>query len=111
MPVAGASKSWRYDPLRLFTLCSINKAMAGPIRTIRQAARHGMILAVTCRGCGHVARFMASDVVQFVNPVREIEALPFRCGECGAKDCSVKASEYDRDRRPDIVVWRPMRLR
>ncbi|WP_421851474.1 hypothetical protein [Oricola sp.] len=85
--------------------------MPGPIRSLRQAARHGMILAVACRGCGHVARFMAADVVQFVNPAREIERLPFRCGECGSTDCRITASEYDRDRKPDIVVWRPMRLR
>jgi hypothetical protein len=70
-----------------------------------------MILAVTCKGCGHLGQFMASDVAQFVNPTREIERLPFRCGECGGNDCAVKASEYDRDRRPDIIVWRPMRLR
>ena len=59
---------------------------------------------VACKVCGHVAYFLASDVAQFVNPTREIEALPFRCGECGGMDCAVKASEYDRDRRPDIVV-------
>ncbi len=70
-----------------------------------------MLLAVSCTACGHVARFMASDVAQFVNPTREIELLPFRCGECGGKECKVMASEYDRDRRPDIIVWRPMRLR
>ena len=85
--------------------------MAGPIRTLRQAARHGMILSVTCRKCEHLGQFMASDVMQFVNPAREIEALPFRCGECGTKDCAIKASEYDYDRKPKIVVWRPMRLR
>ncbi|MFZ2101152.1 MAG: hypothetical protein WAU86_11365 [Oricola sp.] len=85
--------------------------MAGPIRTLRQAARHGMILAVTCETCGHVARFMASDIAQFVNPTRDIELLPFRCSECNAKECKVMASEYDRDRRPDIIVWRPMRLK
>ena len=54
---------------------------------------------------------MASDVIHFVNPGRAIEALPFRCGECNTKDCAIKASEYDRDRKPKIVVWRPMRLR
>ena len=85
--------------------------MAGPIRTLRQAARHGMILSVTCRQCEHLGQFMASDVIHFVSPARAIEALPFRCGECGAKDCAIKASEYDRDRKPKIVVWRPMRLR
>lgn len=70
-----------------------------------------MILSVTCKSCGHLAQFMASDVAQFVNPGREIELLPFRCGECGKNECKVIASEYDRDRRPDIIVWRPMRLR
>ncbi len=70
-----------------------------------------MILSVTCRKCEHLGQFMASDVMHFVNPTREIEDLPFRCGECGAKDCAIKASEYDYDRKPKIVVWRPMRLR
>jgi NAD-dependent SIR2 family protein deacetylase len=85
--------------------------MAGPVKTLRQAARHGMLLAVSCKGCGHVASFLASDVAQFVNPSKPVEQVPFRCSECGTKDCKVMASEYDRDRRPDIVVWRPMRLR
>jgi len=35
---------------------------------------------------------MTSDVIQFVNPAREIAALPFRCGECGTTDCLIKAS-------------------
>lgn len=85
--------------------------MAVPIRTLRQAARHGMLLTVTCRACGHVARFMASDVVHFVNPGKAVEALPFRCGDCDSRDVGIVPSEVDYDRKPSVVVWRPMRLK
>jgi ribosomal protein L44E len=68
-------------------------------------------LKVESRARHHLAHFLASDVAQFMKPSRRIDQLRFKCSECEGKDCSVIRMEIDRDRRPDIVVWRPMRLR
>lgn len=69
-----------------------------------------MLLIVACRDCDRVARFLASDVAHFVDPARSLEDLPFRCRACGERNCAVEARDYDLDRRPKIIVWRPTRL-
>ncbi|MCQ8781651.1 hypothetical protein [Mangrovibrevibacter kandeliae] len=85
--------------------------MATLIGSLRQAAARGMLVTATCRSCGHAASFLASDLVAFANPGKPIEAIRFRCRECDRRDCEVVAAEFDRDRRPDIIIWRPSRLR
>lgn len=85
--------------------------MTSAIKTLRIAAKHGMVLTVECRRCGHSARFMATEVAQFANPSRPLNDLPFRCASCNLRDIEVRAAEYDRDRSPGIVVWRPMRMK
>ena len=70
-----------------------------------------MVLKIECAGCQHVANFMASDVAQFCDPARSLEALPFRCSSCDTKAFTVIPMELDRDRRSSIVVWRPMRVK
>lgn len=94
-----------------FALCSTTCVMAAMTNTLRHAARQGMILRVMCTACQHTAHFMAADVAKFVNASRQLEELPFRCGECSNRDCQVAPMEHDRDRPPDVIIWRPMRLR
>ena len=85
--------------------------MTSAIKNLRIAAKYGMVLKVECRKCGHSAMFLASDVAKFTNPAKPLSDLPFRCASCNVRDVEVRASEYDRDRSPGIVVWRPMRLK
>jgi hypothetical protein len=54
---------------------------------------------------------MASDVAKFVNPAKPLHSLPFRCNQCHERDCAVTASEIDYDRKPKVLVWRPMLLK
>ncbi|KQT88494.1 hypothetical protein ASG48_03555 [Aurantimonas sp. Leaf443] len=78
---------------------------------MRQAAQEGRIVTITCRGCGHGASFLASDIAAFADPDRPIEAVRFRCRECEGQAFDVATAVFDRDRKPDIIVWRPTRLR
>ncbi|MCD1643408.1 hypothetical protein [Aurantimonas coralicida] len=79
--------------------------------TLGEAARRGMLVTATCRKCGHAASFLAVDLAMAADPAAPLEKLAFRCRECRERDCEVEARELDRDRRPNIVVWRPTRLR
>jgi len=85
--------------------------MTTSIKSLRQAAKYGMLLEVHCRQCSHTGRFLASDVAKFVNPSKALERLPFRCSECATNDCETTAIEIDRDRKPKVLVWRPMLLK
>ncbi|MDI7861191.1 hypothetical protein MRS76_04420 [Rhizobiaceae bacterium n13] len=85
--------------------------MTSAIKNLRQAAQHGMLLHVECRKCGHSASFLAADVSKFANPAKPLELIAFRCRICSAKEARVTAAEFDRDRKPDVIVWRPMRLK
>ncbi|NDV88766.1 hypothetical protein GTW51_18895 [Aurantimonas aggregata] len=76
-----------------------------------EAARAEMLVTARCRGCGHAASFLASDLASVADPALALDRLPFRCRECRLRDCEVNAEEIERDRRPGIVIWRPTRLR
>ena len=80
-------------------------------RTVGEAARAEMLVTARCRGCGHAASFLASDLASVTDPGLALDRLPFRCRECRQRDCEVSAEEIERDRRPGIVIWRPTRLR
>jgi NAD-dependent SIR2 family protein deacetylase len=84
--------------------------MAGEIKSLMQAARHGMLLTVSCVPCQREAHFLATDVAKFMNPGSPLHALPFKCNKCGKRGREIVASEIDRDRKPSIMVWRPTRL-
>ena len=60
-------------------------------------------------GAGDLAARCAAALS--ADPAGPLEKLAFRCRECRERDCEVEARELDRDRRPNIVVWRPTRLR
>ena len=70
-----------------------------------------MLVTATCKGCGHAASFLATDLAMTMNPDRPLSAIRFKCRECKGRDILAHAAELDHDRRPGIVVWRPTRLR
>ncbi|EWY35817.1 hypothetical protein N825_34210 [Skermanella stibiiresistens SB22] len=67
---------------------------AANIHTIGDLMRQGALLHVTCRSCGHDARFEARDFVAFVGAGRSLDRLPLVCSDCGSKDVTATA---DRD--------------
>lgn len=85
--------------------------MGQAIVTLKQAAGRGMLVTARCRACDHSATFLASDLSTFADPSRPVGEIRFRCKECEARDVEVTPVELDRDRRPNIIVWRPSRLR
>jgi hypothetical protein len=85
--------------------------MAGTDDSLIKAARENRIVAARCRRCRNQASFLAADLIGFADPQEPISALRFRCGECDSRDYEIESLELDRDRRPDIIVWRPTRLR
>jgi hypothetical protein len=64
------------------------------VRTIADLMRLGALLHVTCRSCGHEARFHARDVVAFVGAGRELHTLRLVCSRCGSRKVETTA---DRD--------------
>jgi hypothetical protein len=81
------------------------------IRTVGEAARAEMLVTARCRGCGHAASFLASDLAHVTDPDLVLDRLPFRCRECRERNCEIHAEAIERDRRPGVVIWRPTRLR
>jgi hypothetical protein len=83
--------------------------MTRTIKTLGQAARHGMLVRVTCRKCEKVGYFVASDLANVNGHGRSFESLKFRCRECDVIDCEVVPFEDDRDRvNKKRIVWRPV---
>ena len=67
--------------------------MVQPVRTLRELARHGGSLRVTCRSCGRAALFSVRDTVDHFTRRHwpdDWDAVPqrFRCA-CGRRDVVV----------------------
>jgi hypothetical protein len=63
--------------------------MTRTIKTLGQAARHGMLVRVMCRKCEKVGFFVASDLANVNGHGRTFDSLKFRCKECDVADCEV----------------------
>jgi hypothetical protein len=59
---------------------------AKPIRTLQDAADDAQIIAVRCGLCRRLINYLASDLVQVLNPSRPVDAPPFACSRCGTAD-------------------------
>ncbi|MBZ9654664.1 hypothetical protein [Phyllobacterium lublinensis] len=85
--------------------------MTRTLKTLGEAARHGMLVRVTCRKCEKVGFFIASDLATVNGHGRTFKSLKFRCKECNVVDCEVMPFEDDRDRvHTNRVIWRPTRF-
>jgi hypothetical protein len=85
--------------------------MERPADSLVEAAWQRRIITARCRGCGNAASFLARDIAEFTGHDLPIGNIRFRCASCGAKDAEIGSREIDPDRKPDIIVWRPTRLR
>jgi hypothetical protein len=56
---------------------------AQPIRTLQHAADDGQIIAVRCNLCRRLINYLATDLVEVLNPSRPVDAPPFACSRCG----------------------------
>lgn len=59
---------------------------AKPVRTLQHAANDGQIIAVNCALCRRHINYLASDLVQVLNPARPVDVPPFACSRCGNAD-------------------------
>ncbi len=85
--------------------------MTRTLKTLGQAARHGMLVRVTCRKCEKVGFFVASDLANVNGHGCTFQSLKFRCRECDVVDCEVAPFEDDRDRvHKKRTVWRAVQV-
>jgi hypothetical protein len=57
-----------------------------PIRTLQDAADDAQIIVVRCGLCRRLINYLATDLVQVLNPSRPVDAPPFACSRCGTAD-------------------------
>lgn len=85
--------------------------MTRTIRTIGQASRHGMMVKVECRHCERAANFFASDLAGIYGEGRGISSLRFACSVCASTDSKAIPYEPDLSRTPEMIVWRPTKVK
>jgi hypothetical protein len=63
--------------------------MTRTIKTLGQAARHGMLVRSRCRKCNKAASFTADSLADMFGHGREIRSLNFKCRDCNSTECEV----------------------
>jgi hypothetical protein len=51
--------------------------------TLEKAAKDGMIVVVRCTLCRRIVRFLATDLLEMINPLRDAYLPPYPCSICG----------------------------
>ncbi|WP_394181151.1 hypothetical protein [Yoonia maritima] len=59
---------------------------AKPFRTLRDAAVSGEVVLIRCGLCRRGATFLASDLIQVVDPMHPVHLPPFGCSKCGTTE-------------------------
>lgn len=92
---------------------------ANPFRTIAEAARSHQLLTLHCNFCRRRMTYLASDLMQVLDPKWPVHIPPFGCNTCGKEYVSVacwspKSEDLGRVavRRPFNVIqtWRTVML-
>ncbi|WP_425655740.1 hypothetical protein [Roseobacter sp. EG26] len=68
-----------------------------PFRTLGDAAHDNQLVLMRCNMCRRGATFLASDLVQVVDPKHPVHLPPLPCSQCNSieyVDIRVKASGY-----------------
>lgn len=78
--------------------------MTQAIRTLGQAARHGMLVRTRCRKCNKTASFTAGSLSEMFGDGREIRSVKFKCKDCNCTDCEVLPYEDIFERKPKPPV-------
>lgn len=89
---------------------------------LREAARDGVVLQLTCRGCWKRANYLAADLTGLVGGSVPAADPPFECSTCGT-DRHIKVRFHYPDpgdygslevRRPDeiktVQTWKTVKL-
>ncbi|VVT15993.1 conserved hypothetical protein [Hoeflea sp. EC-HK425] len=63
-----------------------NRHPAKPFRTLQDAAEDGQIISVRCNLCRRLTNYLATDLVEVLNPSRPVDVPPFGCSRCGTAD-------------------------
>lgn len=85
--------------------------MVKAIQTLGEASKHRLLVVAECLGCGRVGRFLASDLAQWAGRQRPVHETPFTCTNCKGKHFRITCEEINTDRKPEIVVWRPVKIK
>jgi hypothetical protein len=84
----------------------------GKTYRLRDAAENGQLVVVTCGLCRRAATYLASDLVQLLNPERDALEPPFPCSRCGkAEYVTVKLRLPSEGDWGSLVVRRPRPIR
>ena len=59
---------------------------AKPFRTLRDAAASGEVVLMRCGLCRRGATFLASHLIQVVDPMHPVHLPPFGCSKCGTTE-------------------------
>jgi hypothetical protein len=85
--------------------------MTGSINTLGLAGRHRMLVMAECGLCGRQAKFYAEELAKFYGRGRDPQTLKFRCEPCGTTQCRITLTEYSFERKREIIVWRPVKMK
>jgi ribosomal protein L37E len=80
--------------------------------TLGQIGKDGLFLHIECRGCGHSAYFVASELASIVGTHRAPREVRFACSNCGKRDFIPRVVGSDVFYGPTPkVLWRPTIIR
>lgn len=85
---------------------------AKPVRTLEDAANDEQIIVVRCGLCRRQINYLATDMVQVLNPARPVDAPHFACSRCGTADyMSVKVKTPSAGDFGHLTIRRLLRIR
>ncbi len=84
--------------------------MTAGIKSLREAARHGLVVRVECK-CGNIGLYRARDLMKEFGGERDPRGLKFRCTSCRPKPVDVTLVEIDHDRPPKTPFMKPFRVK
>lgn len=70
-----------------------------------------MFVVAECCPCKKQATFAASDLCRVYGFDRHPRKLRFKCESCDTYECRIMMAFPDFDRKPDKVVWKPVKVK
>lgn len=56
------------------------------LKTVADAAKHGLLVTLTCKTCSNQASFMARDLAVSAGPMLTLDSKRYLCSACGGRD-------------------------
>lgn len=95
--------------------------MNGEPKTVGQAARRCLVVAVLCPSCNVESYFLSEDLERLYGHGKLIESLPFKCTKCGSNKSKthlrlpLRSGQTGEVVRPSMagrkVRWKPVQLK